>query len=125
MYAFHIIAKQPQMLTSQGMQLHWGKEYLFSVVPDHIQSRLKEAVVDPDYDADEPFPHVNGETGEVIAEVHMAGIVRVSRRKLRRLLGWKAGLNVMVFSLSRLWFVQLELFLILSLTSSVYSLRRN
>ncbi|KUL86963.1 hypothetical protein ZTR_05766 [Talaromyces verruculosus] len=83
------------MLTSQGMQLHWGKEYLFSVVPDHIQSRLKEAVVDPDYDADEPFPHVNGETGEVIAEVHMAGIVRVSRRKLRRLLGWKAGLNVM------------------------------
>jgi hypothetical protein len=113
------------MLTSQGMQLHWGKEYLFSVVPDHIQSRLKEAVVDPHYDADEPFPHVNGETGEVIAEVHMAGIVRVSRRKLRRLLGWKAGLNVVVFSLSCLWFVQLELFLILWLTSSVYSLRRN
>jgi hypothetical protein len=80
------------------MQLHWGKEYLFSVVPEQIQSRLGEALVDPHYDADEPFPHINGGTGEVIAEVHMPGTVRVSRRKLRRLLGWKTGLNMMVLS---------------------------
>ncbi|KAE8551371.1 hypothetical protein TMatcc_001314 [Talaromyces marneffei ATCC 18224] len=78
-----------------GMQLHWGKEYLFSVVPDYIQSRLKEALVDPHYNADEPFPHINGETGEVIAEAHMPGLVRVSRRKLRRLLGWGTGLKIM------------------------------
>lgn len=98
------------------MQLHWGKEYLFSVIPDHIQPRLKEAVVDPHYNAEEPFPHINGETGEVIAETHMPGIVRVSRKKLRRLLGWETGLNIMVFSLSRLWFVQLELTLLVLLT---------
>lgn len=78
------------------MQLHWGKEYLFSVIADHIRSRLREALVDPHYDADEPFPHINGETGEVIAEAHMPGIVRVSRRKLRRLLGWETGMNMMV-----------------------------
>lgn len=53
-------------------------------------------MVDPHYDADEPFPHINGETGEVVAEAHMPGLVRVSRRKLRRLLGWKTGLNMMV-----------------------------
>lgn len=80
------------------MQLHWGKEYLFSVVPDYIQSRLKEALVDPHYNADEPFPHINGETGEVIAEAHMPGLVRVSRRKLRRLLGWGTGLKIMVLT---------------------------
>uniref|UniRef100_A0A093USH3 Zeaxanthin epoxidase, chloroplastic n=1 Tax=Talaromyces marneffei PM1 TaxID=1077442 RepID=A0A093USH3_TALMA len=53
----------------------WGMEYLFSVVPDYIQSRLKEALVDPHYNADEPFPHINGETGEVIAEAHMPGLL--------------------------------------------------
>ncbi|EED15660.1 monooxygenase, putative [Talaromyces stipitatus ATCC 10500] len=78
-----------------GMQLHWGKEYLFSVIPNHIQSRLREALVDPHYDAYGPFPHINGNTGEVIAEVHMPGIVRVSREKLRKLLGWETELNMM------------------------------
>jgi hypothetical protein len=54
-------------------------------------------VVDPHYDADEPFPHINGESGEVIAEAHMPGLVRVSRRKLRGLLSWETGLDMMVY----------------------------
>lgn len=86
------------------MQLHWGKEYLFSVLPNHIRLRFKEAMVDPHYDADEPFPHINGETGEIIATTSMPGLVRVSRKKLRNLLGWETKLNISVLILFAYFF---------------------
>ncbi|CRG89130.1 hypothetical protein PISL3812_06166 [Talaromyces islandicus] len=69
-----------------GMQLHWGKEHLFKLLPERLHSRFDEALVDPHFKEDLPFPHINGETGEVIAEIHMPGLVRVSRGKLRKLL---------------------------------------
>lgn len=79
-----------------GMQLHWGKEYLLGVLPEHIQSHWKDATVDPHYDADEPLPHINGATGEIIAGTSFPGVVRVSRKKLRKLLGWRTQLNIKV-----------------------------
>ncbi|QKX59694.1 uncharacterized protein TRUGW13939_06834 [Talaromyces rugulosus] len=69
-----------------GMQLHWGKEHLFKVLPESLRLRFDEVLVDPHFKDDLPFPHINGETGEVIAEIRMPGLVRVSRGKLRKLL---------------------------------------
>jgi hypothetical protein len=78
------------------MQLHWGKEHLFKVLPESLRSRFDEALVDPHFKKDLPFPHINGETGEVLAEIHMPGLVRVSRGKLRKLLSGGEQITIQV-----------------------------
>lgn len=78
------------------MQLHWGKDHLFKVLPESLRLRFVEVLVDPHFKDDLPFPHINGETGEVIAEIPMPGLVRVSRGKLRKLLAGGKHLNIQV-----------------------------
>jgi hypothetical protein len=81
-----------------GMLLHWGKDFLMKLLPPDLQARFHETLVDPAYDgvAGVPIPHVNGETGRVMAEVAMPGLVRVSRKKLRAYLTSKGDLNISV-----------------------------
>lgn len=78
------------------MQLHWGKDHLFKVLPEGLRSRFDEVLVDPHFKDDLPFPHINGETGEVIAEIQMPGLVRVSRGKLRKFLSGGEQINIQV-----------------------------
>jgi len=82
------------------MLLHWGKEFLMRTLPADLQARFHESLVDPAYDGtrDEPIPHVNGDTGEVIDRVAVPGVVRVSRKKLRALLTSGRDLNIAVRS---------------------------
>lgn len=80
------------------MLLHWGKDFLFRNLPEDVQLRFDEALVDPTYKGMDKFavPHVNGETGEVMARVAMPGMVRVSRKKLRNFLTAKRDLDISV-----------------------------
>jgi hypothetical protein len=85
------------------MQLHWGKEHLFKVLPESLRLRFDEVLVDPHFKDDLPFPHINGETGEVIAEIQMPGLVRVSRGKLRKLLSGGQQITIQVSISSFEW----------------------
>lgn len=80
------------------MLLHWGKDFLLSVLPPALQARFKEVLVDPVYDGTKQttIPHVNAETGEVLASVAMPGMVRVSRKKLRNFLTSTEDLHIEV-----------------------------
>ena len=78
------------------MSLHWGGEFLNTVLPPHLRDRLEEINTDPrhDFASDEGFVQCDGLTGEVL--MVMPGVMprRVSRRKLRGLLG--EGLEIEV-----------------------------
>lgn len=68
-------------------------------LPSDLQARFDETLVDPTYGGNNdaaPIPHVNGETGEVMARIAMPGMVRVSRKKLRKLLTSKRDVNIAV-----------------------------
>ncbi|KEF61158.1 uncharacterized protein A1O9_02723 [Exophiala aquamarina CBS 119918] len=80
-----------------GMLLHWGKDFLMRTLPEDLQIRFGETLVDPRYNGaeDVPIPHINGQTGEVMARIAMPALVRVSRKKLRNWLTSKRDLNIM------------------------------
>ncbi|RVX72410.1 hypothetical protein B0A52_03598 [Exophiala mesophila] len=77
-----------------GMLLHWGKEFLMSILPPELQARFDETLADPWYKGGDGIPHVNGATGEVLGRVVMPGLVRVSRKKMRNFLTSDGRLNI-------------------------------
>ena len=79
-----------------GMLLHWGKDFLMKNLPADLQARFSETLVDPTYSGNEPIPHINGETGQVMQRVQMPGLERVSRKKLRIFLTKGQDLNISV-----------------------------
>lgn len=82
------------------MLLHWGQEYLTKLLPAHIVPRLREVRCDPglteDGDSTKGVPYVDALTGDLIAEIPMQGVNRVSRMKLRRFLTDGQNLNIKV-----------------------------
>lgn len=84
------------------MLLHWGQEYLAKLLPAHLVSRLKEIRCDPELTENEAslrgVPYVDAFTGDLIAEIPMQGVNRVSRMKLRRFLTDGENLNIKVNS---------------------------
>lgn len=84
------------------MLLHWGQEYLANMLPAHLVSRLREIRCDPELTENERslrgVPYVDALTGELIAEIPMQGVNRVSRMKLRRFLTYGQNLNIKVKS---------------------------
>lgn len=81
------------------MSLHWGGEFLSQILPPGLYDRLHEAHVDPEYDfsGDEGFVQCDGESGEVI--LLMKGVMprRVSRRRLKGLMGEGIDVEVSCF----------------------------
>ncbi|KAL8722376.1 MAG: hypothetical protein Q9181_007501, partial [Wetmoreana brouardii] len=80
-----------------GMLLHWGADYLAKILPPHLQTRMKEPRCDPHLNTltgIPPVPYVDASTGDVLAEVPMQGINRVSRMKLRRFLTQGENLDI-------------------------------
>lgn len=77
--------------------MHWGKEFLLPILPENLQHKFPlEVLVDPNCDSDEPIAHVDGSNGQVLAEITMPGMSRVSRRKLRNWLTSNGSLNLVV-----------------------------
>jgi hypothetical protein len=76
------------------MTLHWGSSHLSSLLPAPLLTRLPEAYADPTLspDAVTGLPVYNGATGELVVEMGAERPMRVSRRKLRALVG--EGLDV-------------------------------
>lgn len=68
------------------MFLHWSKDYLFQVIPDHLQQQFPTVLADPHYTANEPIPNVHGISGDILGTVTTPVLTRVSRKKLRDLL---------------------------------------
>lgn len=82
------------------MLLHWGTEYLRNLIPQRLHGRLNEITVDPNYEfrPNETFPHLNADTGEIIGQVSMPTLTRVSRLRLRTFLSKEQNLNIQVRS---------------------------
>ncbi|KAK6380699.1 hypothetical protein LTS17_004899 [Exophiala oligosperma] len=78
------------------MLLHWGTEYLQRLIPERLHGRLNEITVDPNYEfkPNETFPHLNADTGEIIGQVSMPTLTRVSRLRLRTFLSREQDLNI-------------------------------
>jgi hypothetical protein len=82
------------------MGIHWSYETLVRLLPEQISSRLvSDAAVDKSLDYSSApangFAIYDGKTGSVLQEIASEGsLLRVSRRKLRKLLN--EGINVKV-----------------------------
>ena len=77
-----------------GSLMHWGADHLQKCLPAHLWDRRSEMYVDPWNDYQTPTAYWNGETGEMIKRIEAPPTVRVSRRKVRKLLS--EGLNIEV-----------------------------
>lgn len=88
------------------MLLHWGQEYLTKLLPAYLIPQLSEIRCDPGLTEKEislrGVPYVDAFNGDIIAEIPMQGVNRVSRMKLRRFLTDGQNLNIQV-KLSRFW----------------------
>lgn len=84
------------------MLLHWGTEYFERNLPDHLLKRVKEARVDPKIDGLTTIPYLNGETGELMRDIELPTVNRVSRKKIRRLLTDGENLVIKVQRIQRL-----------------------
>jgi 2-polyprenyl-6-methoxyphenol hydroxylase-like FAD-dependent oxidoreductase len=72
-----------------GLLLHWGQEYTHKCLPEDLWDRRKELYVDPfnDYSSHSAGLVWDGKSGQDIKKLTaVTGAVRVSRRKMRRLL---------------------------------------
>ena len=78
------------------MSMHWGADFLSSILPDDIIDRLHEIDTDPYHDSsrDAGYVQCNGETGEVLVVMKSSTPRRVSRARFRRLLS--DGFNIEV-----------------------------
>jgi hypothetical protein len=88
------------------MFLHWGKDFLIRNLPADLIARFSETLVDPTYSGNDPIPHINGETGEIMKEVEVPGLVRVSRKKLRTFLTKGQDLDISVSYLRTMMLMQ-------------------
>ena len=70
------------------MSMHWGTEFLESILPTDTIHRLHEINTDPFYDAskDAGYVQCNGETGEILVVMKSNTPKRVSRARFKRLL---------------------------------------
>ncbi|EOD45326.1 putative fad binding domain-containing protein [Neofusicoccum parvum UCRNP2] len=68
-----------------GMSIQWGLPLLRDCLPDELYDRLYTAAVDPYFEPPDPgvLPTLNGATGELLKNVPLLRMYRVSRRKFR------------------------------------------
>ena len=78
------------------MSLHWGQNYLSKLLPQDLQNRLRDSFVDPHYYGNDPVPHINAQTAQIIGTVSTPLMHRVSRKKLRHILSIDQGLDIKV-----------------------------
>lgn len=69
------------------MSIQWGLPLLRHCLPDSLFDRLKTAANDPSFVPPDPgvLPTWNGKTGELLKDVPLLRMYRVSRRKFRNL----------------------------------------
>lgn len=65
--------------------MHWSLPLLRKLLPENLNQRLPEAQCDPTHNDDEKVQIYNSNTNELLKEVQVNGMKRVSRRKLRTL----------------------------------------
>ncbi|KFZ22699.1 hypothetical protein V502_02820 [Pseudogymnoascus sp. VKM F-4520 (FW-2644)] len=70
-----------------GMSIQWGIPLLRQCLPETLFDRLQSAANDPYFTPPDPgvLPTLNGKTGELLKEVPLLRMFRVSRRKFRSL----------------------------------------
>lgn len=69
------------------MSIQWGIPLLRGCLPEPIFDRLQTAANDPYFTPPDPgvLPTLNGKTGELLKEIPLLRMFRVSRRKFRSL----------------------------------------
>ncbi|KFY16415.1 hypothetical protein V492_01353 [Pseudogymnoascus sp. VKM F-4246] len=70
-----------------GMSIQWGIPLLRQCLPEALFDRLQSAANDPYFTPPDPglLPTLNGKTGELMKEIPLLRMFRVSRRKFRSL----------------------------------------
>lgn len=78
------------------MSVQWGLPMLADCLPPHLFERIYTAAVDPNFDPPDPgiLPTWNGQTGELLKNVPLLRMYRVSRRRFRALCA--EGIDVQV-----------------------------
>jgi hypothetical protein len=70
-----------------GMSIHWSRPLLTTLLPEDLQTRLREPLCDPSFNSDAAggyvVPIYDGRTGQHIKDLPMPNAIRVSRRKMR------------------------------------------
>jgi len=83
------------------MSIQWGIPLLRDCLSDGIFDRLQSAANDPSYTQPDPdfLPTWNGKTGELLKNIPLLRMYRVSRRRFRNLCA--EGISVEVCTVSR------------------------
>ncbi|KIW90881.1 uncharacterized protein Z519_08664 [Cladophialophora bantiana CBS 173.52] len=70
-----------------GMSVQWGLPMLADCLPQELFERVYTAAVDPTFVPPDPgiLPAINGQTGEVMKNIPLLRMYRVSRRRFRKL----------------------------------------
>ncbi|KAK6365362.1 hypothetical protein LTS17_011334 [Exophiala oligosperma] len=70
-----------------GMSVQWGLPMLADCLPKELFDRIYTAAVDPNFEPPDPgvLPTYNGQTGELMKNIPLLRMYRVSRRRFRKL----------------------------------------
>ena len=81
-----------------GMSVQWGLPMLKDCLPPELFDRVYTAANDPNFEPPDPgnLPTWNGQTGELLKNVPLLHMYRVSRRRFRKLCS--EGIDVQVIS---------------------------
>lgn len=83
------------------MSIQWGIPLLRHCLPEPLFDRIQSAANDPYFTPPDPgvLPTLNGKTGELLKEIPLLRMFRVSRKKFRALC--TEGMTVEVRAVSR------------------------
>lgn len=73
-----------------GIAIHWSVPMLEKLLPATLYARLPEVLTDPCHPNKKIFEAVsiyNGQTGELLRDTGMPGMIRVDRNRMRKLCG--------------------------------------
>lgn len=85
------------------MSVQWGLPLLKNCLPNEMYERIHTAAVDPYFEPPDPgvMPTRNGATGELLKDIPLLRMYRVSRRRFRKLCAEGIDIQVGVHAPSR------------------------
>ena len=82
------------------MSIQWALPLLERFLPDDLSSQIRSTANDPSFEPPDPslLPTFNGKTGELLKNIELNKMIRVSRRKFRAFCARGIDIQVRIYA---------------------------